>query len=69
MHDSNGTLIASNDNWKSDQQTEIEATGLQPSNDAEAAIVTTLAPGAYTAIESGKEGGTGVGLVEVYNLH
>ena len=69
LHDINGTLIASNDNWKSDQQTEIEATGLQPSNDAEAAIVTTLAPGAYTAIQSGKEGGTGVGLVEVYNLH
>jgi hypothetical protein len=69
LHDSNGTLLAANDNWKSDQQTEIEATGLQPSNDSEAAIVTTLAPGAYTAIQSGKEGGTGVGLVEVYNLH
>jgi len=69
LHDVNGTLIVSNDNWKSDQQTEIEATGLQPSNDAEAAIVTTLAPGAYTAIQSGQSGGTGVGLVEVYNLH
>jgi hypothetical protein len=29
----------------------------------------TLAPGGYTAIQSGKDGGTGVGLVEVYNLH
>lgn len=69
LHDSNGTLLAANDNWKSDQQTEIEATGVAPTNDAESAIVTTLAPGAYTAIEAGKDGGTGVGLVEVYNLH
>jgi NHL repeat len=69
LYDSNGTLIASSDSWKSDQQTEIEASGLQPSNDAEAAILITLLPGAYTAIESGKDGGTGVGLVEVYNLH
>jgi sugar lactone lactonase YvrE len=69
LHDTTGTLIASNDDWRSDQQAEIDATGLQPSNDAEAAILTTLAPGAYTAIQSGKEGGTGVGLVEVYNLH
>ena len=45
------------------------ATGLPPTNDAEAAILITLAPGAYTAIESGKNGGTGVGLIEVYNLH
>ncbi|HEY1583365.1 MAG TPA: hypothetical protein VGF73_09745, partial [Chthoniobacterales bacterium] len=69
LHDGNGNLIASNDNWKSDQESEIEATGLEPSKDAEAAILTTVAPGAYTAIESGVAGGTGVGLVEVYNLH
>ena len=69
LHDSNGTLLASNDDWKSDQQTEIEATGIPPSDDAEAAILATLAPGAYTAIESGKDGGIGVGLIEFYNLH
>lgn len=69
LHDGDGTLIASNDNWRSDQETEIAATGLAPSNDAEAAILTTLGPGAYTAIQSGSDGGTGVGLVEVYNLH
>jgi sugar lactone lactonase YvrE len=69
LHDSNGVLIASNDNWKSDQQSEIEATGIPPTNDLEAAIFATLTPGSYTAIESGKNGGTGVGLVEVYNLH
>ena len=69
LHDSNGALIASNDSWKSDQQSEIEATGIPPTNDAEAAILLTIIPGSYTAIESGKNEGTGVGLVEVYNLH
>lgn len=69
LYDADGTLIASNDNWKSDQENEIGATGLSPMDDAEAAIVITLAPGAYTAIQSGRNGGTGVGLVEVYNLH
>ncbi|MEO6969643.1 MAG: hypothetical protein ABI217_01965, partial [Chthoniobacterales bacterium] len=69
LHNSNGALIAANDNWKSDQQGAIEATGIPPTNDAEAAIVTTLASGLYTAIESGVGGTTGVGLVEVYNLH
>ncbi|MDQ3199555.1 MAG: NHL repeat-containing protein [Verrucomicrobiota bacterium] len=68
LHDQNGVLIAANDDWQSDQAAAIEATGIPPNNDAEAAIVATLRPGAYTAIESGKEGGTGVGLVEVYNL-
>ncbi len=69
LHDSNGTLLAANDNWKSTQQAAIAATGLAPTNDAEAAILATLVPGAYTAIQSGVNGGTGVGLVEVYNLH
>ena len=69
LHDSNGTLLASNDDWKTDQQTEIEATGIPPTDDAESAIVMPLGPGAYTAIESGKNQTTGVGLIEVYNLH
>ncbi len=69
LRDINGALLATNDNWKDTQQTEIESVGLPPTNDAEAALIMTLPPGAYTAIESGKSGGTGVGLVEVYNLH
>ena len=70
LHDGAGTLIATNDNWKSDQQAEIEGTGLQPTNDLEAAIVATLpADGAgYTAILRGKNGTTGVGLIEAYDL-
>ncbi len=68
LHDANGALIRSNDNWKETQQTDIEATGLQPTNDLESAIFQTLAPGAYTAIVGGKGDLTGVGLVEVYRL-
>ena len=34
--------------------------------DPEAAILTTLNPGLYTAIVRGKDDTTGVGLVEVY---
>ncbi len=68
LHAIDGSLIASNDNWKMDQQSEIEMTGLAPSKDLESAILATLDPGAYTAIVNGKNGGTGVGLVEVYDL-
>jgi glucose/arabinose dehydrogenase len=69
LHNGSGTLLASNDNWKSDQQTQIAATGLAPTDDREAAILSTpLAPGNYTAIVSGSGGTTGVALVEVYQL-
>lgn len=68
LHDSSGALIVSNDNWRTDQEQEIVATGLAPSNDNESAIVMTLDPGSYTAIVSGVNGGTGIALVEVYDL-
>jgi hypothetical protein len=64
----NGVQIAANDNWRSNQETEIMSTHLQPTNDLEAAIVRTYSPGQYTAIVSGKNGGTGTGLVEIYRL-
>jgi plastocyanin len=69
LRDGNGTLVRSNGNWKDTQQTEIEATGLQPTNDLESAIFETLAPGPYTAIVAGKGDTIGVGLVEVYRTH
>jgi hypothetical protein len=67
------TTLATNDNWKtrsdgSSQQAEVEATTIPPRNDLESAIVMTLNPGTYTAILSGKNGGTGIGVVEVYDL-
>jgi hypothetical protein len=69
LHDGNGALIVSNDNWKDTQQTEIQATDLAPSYDAETAILRTLAPGNYTAIVRGKNDTIGVALVEVYGLN
>jgi uncharacterized repeat protein (TIGR03803 family) len=59
--------VASNDDWR-ENQSAVEATTIPPTNDFESAIVTTLYPGAYTAILAGKNGGTGIGIVEVYDL-
>ncbi len=76
LHAANGDLITSNDNWKDTQEADIEASGLAPTNDLESAIIATLSPvdpavegsGIYTAIVHGQGNGTGVGLVEVYDL-
>jgi sugar lactone lactonase YvrE len=68
LFDGNGTLLYSNNDWKDSQQAQIQATGLAPPNDLESAIRRTVAPGNYTAVLSGKGGGTGIGLVEVYKL-
>jgi hypothetical protein len=68
VHDSTGALIFSNDNWRDTQEAAIEATGLQPDDEREAAIVATLDPGAYTAILQGKNSTTGTALVEAYDL-
>jgi hypothetical protein len=69
LHDGNGGLLASNDNWRSDQEAEIMATGIPPSNDLESAIVHSLIPGNYTAVVSGVNGTTGIAVVEAYGLH
>jgi hypothetical protein len=75
LHDGNGGTIATNDNWKINDQTQqsqesaVRATTIPPPNELESAIVATLSPGPYTAVVRGKNGGTGVALVEVYNLH
>jgi len=68
LHDVNGMLLKSNNDWKESQQAEIEATGLQPSNDLESAILMTLSPGGYTAVVAGSGDSTGVALVEIYRL-
>ena len=60
--------IGSNDNWRDNQQAEIQASGVPPTDDRESAIVASLAPGNYTAVVEGKNQTTGVGLVEVYDL-
>lgn len=73
LYDENGAAIAFNDDWKrrpdgSNQQPEIEATHVPPSNDLESALVQGLLPGSYTAIVRGKDSSTGIGLVEAYRL-
>ena len=68
LRDANGTLIASNNNWKDTQQSDIQASGYAPPNDLESALIRTLAPANYTAIVRGVNGTTGVALVEVYAL-
>jgi hypothetical protein len=67
LFDVNGP-IATNDDWKDNQQAEIEASGIPPTNDAEAAIVRTLPVGAYTVVLRGKKDTTGIGLLEAYDL-
>jgi hypothetical protein len=68
LHDQNGAVVLANDDWKSTQQADIEATGLAPANDCESAILTSIPATAQTAIVAGKGGETGVALVEVYRL-
>jgi hypothetical protein len=65
----NGTAIAVNDNWQDIQQPEIEATGIAPKDSRESAIIATLVPTAYTATLAEANGGSGVGLVEIYDLN
>ena len=67
IYDSDGTLMASNDDWRSTQAQEIQAS-IPPTNDLESAIVITLPPGAYTATMGDATHATGTGLFEVYNL-
>jgi hypothetical protein len=61
-------VLARNDNWRQTQEQEINNTTVPPKNDLESALVRTLAPGSYTAVLAGKNNGTGVGQVEVYDL-
>jgi uncharacterized repeat protein (TIGR03803 family) len=70
LHDSSGTTLAMNDNWQDDAASAAELTslGLAPTNTNESGIYTSLPPGAFTVILAGKNGGTGIGLVEIYNV-
>jgi cyclophilin family peptidyl-prolyl cis-trans isomerase len=69
LHDSNGGLLDSNDDWTSSpQKAQIQNSGFAPSNSKESAVLQTLPAGAYTAVVHGTNGGTGVGSVEVYQL-
>jgi hypothetical protein len=70
LRDSNGSLLVSNDNWQDDavSASQLIALNLAPTNAAESGIYAALWPGGFTAILGGKNGGTGIGLVEIYDV-
>ena len=69
FYNSQGTKVDSNDDWmNSPQKTQIQNSGLAPTDPKESAIIQTVAAGGYTAVVHGANGGTGVGSVEVYQL-
>jgi hypothetical protein len=71
LHNANGTIMVSNDDWETDpvSAARLIASGLAPSDPKEAAIFTPLAPpGQFTAVVAGKNGGVGIGIVEIYNV-
>lgn len=70
LHGTDGRLLSANDNWKDNPgpAAQIQGSGFSPQNDLESALVATLSPGAYTATVHGKNGTTGNGLVELYDL-
>jgi hypothetical protein len=68
LHDGNGNTLETNDDWKdAPNRSEIEATGIAPSDDHESAILRPVSPAGYTAILRGKNG-SGIGVVEIYDL-
>ncbi len=69
LFNNSGNVVATNDDWKkSPDAAEIMSTGLAPSNDLESALIANIAPGQYTAQLTGNSGGTGNGVIEVYDL-
>jgi hypothetical protein len=70
LHNANGTTLISNDDWQSDSTSagQLNANGLGLPDPKESGIFTSLAPGQFTAIVAGKNGGIGIALVEIYNL-
>jgi len=66
---SGANAIASNDDWgTATNAAAIQASGFAPSDPAESAILTTLNPGAYTAVVTGVGTSIGVGIVEIFEV-
>lgn len=69
VFDGNGVSIKTNDNFMTDPDAaEISSQGLAPNNSLESATIVTLAPGNYSAVVRGAGTGTGVALIETYNI-
>jgi hypothetical protein len=70
LYDSHGTRLVSNDDWQDDAASadQLRLLGLAPQDPKESGIFQSLPPGAFTSLLSGKNGGTGIGLVEIYDI-
>ena len=69
LRNGDGQLIGENDDWQSGgQRDEIIATGIPPNDAREAALIATIPPDNYTAVVRGADGGSGIALVEIYDL-
>ncbi|MBA3960410.1 MAG: matrixin family metalloprotease [Chthoniobacterales bacterium] len=69
LRNSDGDLIAMNDDWQTGaQKAQIIATGIPPNDPRESALIITLGAGNYTAVVSGADGGEGIALVEIYDI-
>jgi hypothetical protein len=68
VFNSSNVVIGSNDNWQDTQPADIIGAGLAPNNGYESAIKMVVAPGAYTVVLTGLGGGTGIGVIEVYDI-
>ena len=72
LRDGSGSLLVQNDNWQDNpaHAAQLTGLGLSPQDPNESGLVATLQPGAsYTAIVAGANGGSGVGLVEIYDVN
>jgi hypothetical protein len=69
LYDGSGTVVATNDDWESSQKNEVEEAHLPPNDPRESAIFAVLRAGNYTAVVRGKNGATGIAVVEAYNVY
>ena len=62
--------LAENDNWTSSLATTFASVGVfgLSAGSRDAALLTTLPPGAYSVQVKGADGGTGEALVEIYEV-
>src|SRR3954447_9485981 len=65
LHDATGNIVASNDNWRSTQESQITAAGLAPASELESALIATINTGPYTVVVKGANNGTGIGVMEI----
>jgi uncharacterized protein (DUF1800 family) len=68
LHDANGARLVQNDNWRSDQEEQINASTLAPTDNREPALIASLTPGNYTTVVRGVQNTSGVALLEMYDL-